>query len=422
MTYNKPSESVTDAVDLGSIDSAGSRHAGQRSAVALADDVIVAGRADGDCLGVDPSTLAERWRACCARESTSVVSAAPFAGGVLVGERSPCGAVRLHDADTGAVRWRHDTSETVGAPTRDTRFFLPYVADIVVGGDYAYVAARRYERAGDAGGERAFESVVLALAPDGRVAWRYRTDASPIALATDADRVAVAYNRCPGDHDAGLVVLDAATGAERQCWNPPTTDALERSGDRRVGDVSFLSDGLAVTSHADFRGYRLDRGGDVRWRVDLATPTVVGDETRYAYPNHVHATPAGVVFVTGNTYAVEGRETEGTHDRATAAFGYAADGDQRWSASLGGFATGLVATADRVAIPVAQGFRTRDPEVHGVRIADVAAGDIRHVATDGITTAVAAADGRVAAIEEPVRYHDNGERRGAYRLHVTTTN
>ncbi|MFB6196580.1 MAG: PQQ-binding-like beta-propeller repeat protein [Haloplanus sp.] len=407
--------------DLGTVDPAGSRHAGRRSAVALGDEWVAVGHADGDVVAFETGTLAERWRASCDRGATSVVAAAPFDDGVLVGERSPRGEVRLHDAATGRVRWRRATAETVGDPTRETRFFLPFVVDVTVGDDRAYVASRRYERdGGEAGAGRSFESVVLAVESDGVVPWRFRTDASPIALAADADRVAVAYNRCPGAHDAGLVVLDAATGAERWRWDPPADDAVD-TGDRRVGDVSLLVDGVAVTSHADFRGYRLGRGGDVRWRASLATPTAVGSETLYAYPNHAHATPDGVVFVTGNTYAAEGRETEGRHDRATAAFGYGPDGDPRWSASLRGFASGLAAAGRRVVVPVAQGFRTRDPDVHGVRVLDIAAGGRRHVDTAGVATAVAAGD-RVAAVEEPVVYHDDGERHGAYRLHVTTPN
>ena len=402
---------ATDAsTDLGTVSPAGSRHGGRRSAVALVDGTAVVGLADGDLVAVDAATLERRWRHACDRESASVVSLTPFGDGVLAGERSPRGEVRLHDAD-GSVRWRRATAEAVGRPTGEDRFSLPFVVDAVTTGDRAVVAARRYERAGDS---RRFEGVVLALTPDGGVDWRVRTDASPVALDADTDRVAVAYNRCPGDHDDGLVVHDAVSGAERLRWDP------EAGGDRRVGDVSLLPDGVAVASHADHRGYLLSAAGDVRWRVDVATPTAVDGDRVYAYPNHVHATPEGVLFVTGNTYPVEGRETAARHERATAAVGYAPDGDHRFTSGIGGFAPELAATGRRVIVPAAQRFRVRDPTAHGLRVVDVADGPRRRGDTEGIVTAVAAGDDAVA-VEEPVRYHDDGVERGAYRLHSVGT-
>jgi outer membrane protein assembly factor BamB len=403
---------VSDATTgLGAVDPTGSRHAGRRSAVTLVDGVAVVGRADGDLLAVDAATLDRRWHATCDRDGVSVVTLTPFAGGVLAGERSPRGEVRYHDAD-GEVRWRRATAETVGYPTGDDRFSLPFVVDAVTAGDRAVVAARRYERRGD---ERRFEGVVLALTPEGAVDWRVRTDASPVALDTDGERVAVAYNRCPGDHDAGLVVHDAASGAERLRWDP------DAGGDRRVGDASLCPDGVAVASHADHRGYLLSRTGEVRWRVDAATPTAVDGDRVYAYPTHVHAAPGGVVVVTGNTYPVEGRETAARHERATAALGYTPDGTHRFTAALGGFASGVAAAGRRLVVPVAQGFRVRDPSVHGVRVVDAAEGPLCRVDTEGVVTAVAAGEGRIVAVEEPVRYHDDGIERGAYRLHAVPT-
>ncbi|MFB6101499.1 MAG: PQQ-binding-like beta-propeller repeat protein [Haloplanus sp.] len=408
-------------VDLGSVDPAGSRHLGRRSAVAVTAGLFVVGRADGTLLCVGASALRERWRVACDRPATSIVAAVPFAGDILVGERSPRGEVRRHDAATGDVRWRVTTAETVGRPAREGRLFRPFVTDLVVADGRAYVAARRYDR--DAG-DRSFESVVAAVDTDGTVAWRYRTDASPVALDADADRVAVAYNRCPGAHDDGVVVLDAATGRERLRWHLPATDAdRARTGDRRAGDVSLLPDGLAVASHADSRGYRLavPESGDatVCWQVDLATPTTLDGGTIYAYPIHVHATPAGVAFVTGNTYAAEGRDVPARHDRATAAVGYTPAGEPRWSVDLGGFVPGLAAAGRRLLVPVGQGFRTRDPSGHGVRVVDLLTGPTRRFDTEGVAVAVASDGEHVAAVEEPVRYRD--DTRGAYRLHAVGT-
>jgi hypothetical protein len=398
---------VRRTIDLGDATPARSRHAGRRSAVALADDLVIAGTATGAAVAHDRATLAERWRADADVESTAVVSAVPFGGGVAVGERGPEGAVRLHDRDTGELRWRYATAADVGEPQKPSRFFRPFVAAVATDGDRLYVAARRYERDGDA---RSFESVVSAFDGAGDAVWTHETDASPIALDTDGRRLAVAYNRCPGTHQHGLVVLDAETGAVRYDWDPGT------DGQRRVGDVSLVADGVVVASHGDYRGYRLGDGGAERWRVDLATPTTVDGETLYAYPNHVHATAEGVVFVTGNTYSTAGRETASLHPREHTALGYAPDGDAVWTASVGGFANELGVDGARVAVPGAQHFRTRDAEVHGLRVFGTASGPETTLETDGIVTAVALDGDGVAAVEEPVTYHDEGERRGAYRL------
>jgi len=397
-------------VSLGEVQNAGSRHSGRRSTVSVGDDVIAVGKADGSLTAHETGSLATRWEE---TEAASIVSSAVFDGDIAVGERGPDGEIRLHDAETGAVSWRVRTADDVGEAQRETRFYYPFVVDLVAAADGSeellYAAARRYERDDDA---RNFTSVVYAFEPDGNCRWRYETDASPISIDHRDDRVAVGYNRCPGSHQRGLVVLDAATGEERLTWDPGN------DGQRRVGDVSLLADGLAVTSHGDYYGYVLDDEGAVRWRADLATPVDRGDETLYAYPNHVHATADGVAFLTGNTYPEEGRETESRHADEHTLFGYSPDGERQWSASVGGFVPELGTDGNALVAPGAQNFRTRDPETHGIRVFDVADGPQFSVETDGIATAASVDGGVLTAIEEPVEYHDENRTRGSYRLHV----
>lgn len=396
---------------LGDVAPARSRQQGRRSAVALADGLAVVGTADGDLLGFDIAgeRPTQRWHHGTEGEP-GVVAATPVAGGVVVGERSARGAVRCHAVD-GSVRWRHDTRDEVGEPQDGTRFLLPFVASLATDGDRLYAAARRYERRPDGEPERQFESAVYAFAPDGTVEWTYRTDASPISLSVREGRLAVAYNRCPGAHQYGLVVLDAREGTPRWMWDPGT------DGQRRVGDVALLEDGAVCTSHGDYRGYRLDDGGAERWRVPLATPERVDGDRVYAYPNHVHTTAGGAVFVTGNTYPEDGRETDARHPNEHTATGVSLDGDRRWSSSVGGFASGLDADGSVLAIPGAQHFRDRDADAHGLRLFDVESGHLRTVETDGVVTAAAVDGDCVVAVEEPVVYHDEGRERGAYRLH-----
>lgn len=418
-------------VGLGEIPPARSRHAGRRSAVALVDELVVTGTATGDVVAHDPTTLRVRWRTRTDTAMTSVVAAVPFAGGIAVGERSPEGTVRCYDRHTGDRRWQYATATDVGTPQRASRFFLPFVADMRTDGTQLYVASRRYERGGErsepperASGEersasrdgerRSFASVVYAFDEMGDVVWTYETDASPISLDVDGDRLAIAYNRCPGVHQHGLVVLDAETGAERYAWDPGT------DGRRRIGDVSLVDDGVVVASHGDYCGHCLRDGGTERWRVDLGTPTTADGETLYAYPNHVHATTDGVVFVTGNTYATEARETTSLHPREHTAFGYTPDGERDWTASVGGFANELGVDRNCVAVPGAQHFRTRETDVHGLRLFDVATGPVTSLETDGVVTAAALAGDAFAAVEEPVVYHDEGRKWGTYRLHLGT--
>jgi hypothetical protein len=385
-------------VDLGDLDPCGSRQAGRRSGLTLTDDGPVVGLADGPVRAFDDAGE-DRWRV---DGEGSAITLAPFADGVLVGERSARGAIR-HLVD-GEERWRHEAADDVGEPAKDTRFFLPMVVDATVSDGTAYVAARRYERRDG----RHFESAVYALAPDGELRWRYDADASPVSVTPFDGGVAVAYNRCPGDHDDGLVVLDAE-GRERWRWDP------DRSATRRVGDVAALGDGLVVASHADYRGYRLVDGEAV-WRVDLGRPESEGDEV-YTYPNHVAAGDAGVVFVTGNSFPKSGRETDERHPNEQSAFGYTTDGERRWRASVGGFCHGVAADGGRLLAPVAQHFRDRDPAVHGFRLFDAAEGSLEAGRTDGVCTAAALDGDRRALVEEPVEYHDDdGGVRGAYSL------
>lgn len=422
------------SLDLGDLDPAGSRQLGRRSAVCVIDGAVVAGLADGTLVATDPETGEVRWRHDTDEGAGSVVSLVPFAGGVLAGARGTAGELRLHDADTGSLRWRYRTTDDVGEPDRETRFLRPFVVDIAVSGDsdadadVAYVASRRYERGEEGDGERVFRSVVLAIDSEGRVRWRFRADASPISLtlreAAERSRLAVGYNRCPGDHREGLVVLDAESGERAWSWDPPG------DGDRRVGDISWLPDGrLVAASHADYRGYvlapRSGAGKDtVQGRIDLGRPVERDDETVYAYPNHVHATADGAVFLVGNTYPEAGRETAARHPNEHAAVGVAVGGDggaeggtERWSADVGGFVHGVATRENRLLVPVAQHFRERDASVHAVRALDIDEGPTWTERVEGVATATALDGDRVAAIEEPVAYHDDGVERGAYRLH-----
>jgi outer membrane protein assembly factor BamB len=393
---------TTRRIDLGGVDACGSRQAGRRSGVTLTERGPVVGLADG---GVEAfaSDGDRRWSA---GGSGSAITLVPFDGGVLVGERSARGGIRLLSG--GEERWRRDAADDLGGPTEETRFFLPMVVDAAVADGTAYVAARRYERRD---GDRRFESSVYALAPDGTVRWRHDADASPVSLAPFEGGVAIAYNRCPGAHDDGLVVLDG-DGAVRWAWDP------DRDGTRRVGDVAAAGGDLVVASHADHRGYRL-AGGNVVWRVDLGTPTPGGDEA-YTYPNHVHATGSGVVFLTGNTFPKEGRETDERHPNEQSAFGYGPDGEERWRVDVSGFCHEVATDGDRLLAPVAQHFRDRDPSVHGFRLLDVSAGLVETGSTPGVLTAAALDGDRRALIEEPVRYHDEGTVRGTYALLVRT--
>ncbi len=387
-------------IGLGEIDPCGSRQAGRRSGLALTDAGPVAGLADGTVRAFDAE--GERlWRV---DGDGSAITLAPFDGGVLVGERSARGAIRL--VVDGEERWRHAAAADIGEPTKETRFFLPMVVDAVVSDGTAHVAVRRYERRD---GERHFESSIYAFAPDGTVRWRYDADASPISLAPFGSGVAVAYNRCPGTHDHGLVALHG-DGDVDWTWDP------DRSATRRVGDVSATDGGLVVTSHADYRGYRL-ADGTVEWTVDLGTPRPGGDEV-YTYPNHVHADVSGVVFLTGNTFPKEGRETDERHPNEQSAFGYTPDGERRWDADVSGFSHGIATDGDRLLVPIAQHFRDRDPSVHGFRLFDVTEGLIERGSMAGVLTAAALDGDRRALLEEPVKYHDDGTVRGEHALLV----
>ncbi|UIO99843.1 PQQ-like beta-propeller repeat protein [Halobaculum sp. CBA1158] len=431
---------------LDAVDPCGSRQRGRRSAVALLPELVVVGTAGGDLRAFerdgDGGLGSERWRVA---GEEPVVALAPFDGGVLAGTRGERGLLRLVDAD-GTERWRVEAAADVGSPAKETRFWYPFVAALATDGDRAYAAARRYERrsGGDDGdGEtdsaRRFESVVYAVEPDGTVAWRSPARASPIALATDGDRLAVAYNRCPepAAHDAGLVVLDAAAGDERLRWDPRVgvgSDAATPAGrdadsgtadrGRAVGDVALTPDGYAVASHADRRGYLLDRDGGVTATLELGAtatcdPADGGEPERaYAYPNHVVAGDGVVAFVLGNTFPVEGRETDARHPAEHTAVGVDPDGTERWRAPVGGFAHHVASDGDALAVPTAQHFRERDPSVHGVRLIDLADGRAQRRRTEGVAAAVALGGEAVAAVEEPVAYHDgDADGHGAYRLH-----
>ncbi|RZV08671.1 putative pyrroloquinoline-quinone binding quinoprotein [Natrinema hispanicum] len=402
---------------LGEIEPARSRHMWTRSAVGVAEsgDLVVTGEWDGTVTARDADSLETRWTVDHPDHAVGIASLEDDETIVVAG-RGDTGAIVAYDAETGEQRWRYDTADDVGEAVKDTVFYLPYVVALETGTDAdgnerLYAAARRYERDGET---RQWHSTVYAFDADGDVCWTYETDASPIALDLDADgeQLAVGYNRCMGDHDTGLVVLEAESGELAWTWDPGT------DGDRRVGDVSFDGEAIAVSSHGDKRGYLLGPGGAERWHVDLAVETEIDGETLYAYPNHAYANDGRVAFVTGNTYAAESRETESRHPNEHRVAAFDANGDLVWDDAVRGFVHGLATDGDRLVAPCAQNFRVRDPDTHAARWFDLESGAEGVERIDGIATAAAVADDTVAAIEEPVEYHDEGATRGEYALCV----
>jgi outer membrane protein assembly factor BamB len=399
------------SVGLGELSPRGSRQQWRRSSVTgfgVGEEEKVGfavGTADGTVCALDAEG-SERWRT---PGEEMAVALAEFGTDLAIGTRGDRGRIRLLDA-SGDEQWAYDTAADLGGPAKDTLFWYPYVVDLLAGDECLYAAARRYERDGE---ERVWRSAVYAFDRDGEVRWRYETDASPISLSLEENRLAVAYNRCGGDQDHGLVVLEADSGTPVADWDPGT------AGERRVGDVSLAGGQLAAASHGDYRGYLLDCEGGEAWATDLGVERAVGDETLYAYPNHVVLAGDAAVFVTGNTFPEEGREAEGRHpnEHTIAAFSRET-GERLWSASVGGFVGEVVSSGERIAVPCAQHFRDRDSAAHGLRMFDAREGLVREIAAEGIVTSAALGDRRVAFVEEPVEYHDEGEVRGEYRVRV----
>lgn len=397
---------------LGGLDPARSRHNWVRSAAIVADSTVLVGGPDGRVTAFDSdSEAAGRWSSDAG--AGYAVSLAAAEDRVAVGTRGADAAVSLVSAETGTQWWTHAAADEVGSAADDSLLAQPYVVDVgvateAVAGDNVTVAGiRRYERSG---GDRSWSSVVLGFDPDGEVRWRRTADASPVAFDIDAGRIAIAYNRRPGDGD-GLVVLDAATGDRLLSWDP------DRPGDRRVGDVTFADGNIAVASHADKRGYLLDSDGTERWRVDLGAPQSVGAETVYTYPTHVCAADGVVVFVTGNTFADATRDPDARHPGEHTVTAVDA-GDVAWTHGIGGFARDISAAESQIAVPSAQHFRQRDADSHAVHLFDARDGQLAERSVAGIASSAAIGDGTLAAVEEPVAYHDEAATRGAHRLHT----
>lgn len=415
---------LLDAVaSLGKLEPARSRHLFRRSGVLVTGDLVVVGTWTGDLIGFETATksgdeLVERWRRSFGDRPVTL-TALEGRDELLVGCRGDHGTIALVDVSDGSLRWQYDGADDVGAPSKDSVFYWPYAVDLASGdasdGDApaAFAAVRRYERRGE---ERTWHSVVLAFDHDGAVAWRYQTDASPIAIDHDRERgrIAVGYNRCFGDHQQGLVVLDAETGTRQWSWDPGV------DGARRVGDVQFdpATGELAVASHGDYCGYLVDADGTERWRVPLATETERGEETLYAYPLHATVQNGRVAFVTGNTYARERRDPDGRHPDEHTVFGVDTDGVRRWTVGVDGFVHDTASVDGRLVVSTAQNFRVREPDVHAVHAIDVDDGSAETVSAEGIVTCVDVNGERVAAIEAPVDYHDGPGPMGSYALHA----
>lgn len=430
------SEAAERSISLGEITPAGTRQTWRRSALCLDDGTAYVGTATGDVLAVDAASGAVEWRA---DLGESVVALEPADDELVAGTRGEDGLLCGIDRTTGKGRWSIRTADDLGEATRESLFYYPFVVGLASDDDRVYAAARRYERRpGDGAGSdteddetsgtdadgddtsdtatttdgpvRHFESAIYAL-DGGTVRWRYDAPASPIALDARDGRVVTAYNRCPGAHRDGIVALRTADGEELWRFDPPG------DGQRRAGDVALLDDGVAVASHADYRGYLLSTSGDEQWRVDLGRPTTVGDERLYTYPTRVRPVDGGVAFVTGNTFPTEGRQATGRHPREHTVAMVDRDGVVRWRRRLDGWVSDIVAD-EGLCCPVGQHFREADPDTHGIVRLDFETGAAEHVSSAGAVVAIATDGTHRAWIEKPVEYHDAEGAVGRYRLHL----
>lgn len=412
MRSDRPTRRPTSAdgptVALPPIDARGTRQQWTRSALAATDGAAIVGTGGGTVRALS-SAGEERWSVDLGGMVTALeptrIDGDPA---VVAGTRGESARIVALDAATGRIRWRYPLVPDLGRATRETPFYYPMVVDLTSDPrDGLYAAARRYERPD---GDRRFESRIYAFDGDGRVAWTYATDASPVALARRDDRLAVAYNRCPGGHQHGLVVLGAADGTARVTWDPGT------AGDRRVGDAALVAGGVVLASHGDYRGYALDERGRERWSVDLGTPREIDGETVYAYPTRAIADERGAVFATGNTFPEDGRETDARHPREHALVAVE-EGGVDWTTPIEGWVGDLALVDGALAVACGQHFRDRDPDGHALRVVDRGTGTTRETGFAGVVTALAGVGDRIAALEEPVEYHDEDDVRGAHRLH-----
>lgn len=326
---------------------------------------------------------------------------------LVVGCRGEDGAVTCLDRESGDVIWRYSCRDDVGEASKDSLFYLPFVVDVEAIGDRTYAAVRRYTRDGD---DRSFHSMVYCFTVEGEAVWRRSTDASPVAVDVSSERLAVAFNRCPGEDVDGVVVYDGDSGSRVLAWNP------QGDGERRVGDVSLAAGGFHAASHVDHRGYRVDLDGDVSWRVDLGCPLEDAGDTVYSYPTLARELDRGALYATGNTFPVDGRDTDGRHPGEHTLTRVDGDGVVVWSRQLPGWIPDVEVAGGRVYAASAQHFRDPSPDSHGVHVFDVEEGYIESISTDGVPTALAGDRGRLYVVEEPVEYHDGEEVHGVYGL------
>lgn len=89
-----------------------------------------------------------------------------------------------------------------------------------------------------------------------------------------------------------------------------------------------------------------------------------------------------------------------------------------WSHGIGGFARDVSSSGSRIVVPSAQHFRHRDADTHAVHVFDARRGHLADRSVAGIASSAAIRGGTLAAVEEPVAYHDEDVTRGTHRLHT----
>lgn len=337
--------------------------------LAVAGALVVVARRDGTVTAFEDDTLEPRWTISTPGRIREIDVLEDVA--VVATDREGTATIAAYALADGRRRWRYDVPDSAedgsGAPRvvaleSDTR-------------DRSYAAVRRVGDGGRSG-------TVLAFDRDGRVRWRYGTDASPVALdaAERGDRLAVGYDRCPGAHDNGLVVLGTDAGELAWTWDPGT------AGDRRVSDVSFDGDAVAVASCGDGRGYLLEDGGAERWRVVLGTETAV--------PTRAYAHDGRAAFVTETA-----ARREPDHRITT----FHGEASPLWTAPGRGSVDGLATDGD-VLVVLCSGVS--NVETRSVRRFGLETGSVEAVGLEGDVTAAAIGRGTIAMIERSRSFRD----------------
>ena len=422
-------KSVVD-VDLGEVEIRGFNHMGSIRAYMdfSADEKRLAiGTDSGEILLLQTEDGKILWRQQVGIGKITALAFSPDGQSIYVGETSPEGRMICLESQTGKVTWNYKTVEDIGVDLKHGS--LPGTVKIICDQEKnVYFLSKRYEN--DQNGKIVYRAKIFCFDEQGEKKWAMpnasNLDAWVDWISVDEKMNTLVFGTAnvsgmQYEFADSLYYVNAKTGEIKNSVQIAGIVPYEKTAMRGSPNISV--DGNFVSAMAsDGRASLYDGKGTLLWKRTLSEPKKFGDVYLNAVGRDAFIIKDYVVFSTLNTYNSANWQlpTPVEHPSSNSIYVFNKTGEFLYQWKAGGAVEDVAFAYPYAAIAVGKNTKTKNVEVHGLRLLNLETGEIEvQIPTKGpnIAAAISKNGTYIAAVEVPLKKND-GTVVGTYTLHL----